>query len=83
LKQDHAYIVYEVYRCSDKTKKTGDPECKPKKLMLLKDRSSTEPVAIEKLIADGADLRLYYEDTTADSIDNFTRKKLLAMKVIN
>jgi hypothetical protein len=51
--------------------------------MKLRDGSSTEGVAIEKLIQDGADLSLYVEDLKADSIDNFTRKKKVTMKIIN
>lgn len=83
LKQDHAYIILETYRCSEKTAIEGDPPCKPKKLMVLKDGTSTEPVAIEKLIADGSDLDLYQEDMEADSIDNFTRNKKVGGKIIN
>ena len=50
LKQDHAYIVYEVFFCqegSDATKYDGNPTCKPKKLMRLKDYSSEDVVPIE------------------------------------
>jgi hypothetical protein len=51
--------------------------------MKLADGSSDELFPIEQLITDGADLDLYIEDLKADSIDNFTRYKKLAMKVIN
>jgi hypothetical protein len=49
LRQDHAYIVYEVFRCSDATKIAGDPQCKPKKLMQLKDGSSDDRVPIDQI----------------------------------
>jgi hypothetical protein len=81
--QDHAFISFEVYRCNDSTKKDGDPDCKPKKQMRLADGSSQEPVPIETLIKDGADLDKYIEDMEADSIDNFSRNKRVGMKVIN
>ena len=29
LKQDHAYITYEIWRCNDAIRKEGDPPCKP------------------------------------------------------
>lgn len=83
MKQDHAYVVYESWRCNEKSKLPGDPACKPKKLMALKDGSSEELFAIEKLLAEGADLSLYEEDLKADSIDNWTKLKVIGMKVIN
>lgn len=83
MKQDHAYIVIEVLRCNSDTKLTGYPDCKPLKMMKLKDGSSTESVAIEKLQADGADLNLYDEDEKGDSIATFCRLKKIAMKIIN
>lgn len=83
LKQDNAYIVFEVLVCNDASKKAGDPACKPKKIMKLADESSDELFPIETLIAEGKDLTLYEEDPDADSIDNFTKNKKIAMKIIN
>lgn len=83
LKQDHAYITVEVWRCSDKTKEANDPPCKPERMMHLKDGSSTDLVDYATLVADGADLDLYVEDLEADTIDNFLRKKKATFKVLN
>ena len=83
LKEDHAFFLYEVKRCSNKIKKDGDAPCKPKKVMKLKDGSSDEQFPIETLIEQGADLTLYKEDLKADSIDNFTRFKKVTLKIIN
>ena len=83
LKEDHAYILFEVKRCSNKNKKEGDALCKPKKVMRLKDGSSDEQFPIETLMEQGADLTLYKEDLKADSIDNFTRFKKATLKIIN
>jgi hypothetical protein len=82
-KESNAYLIYETFRCTEKTKQPGDPPCKPKQVMKLRDGTSTEGVAIEKLIEDGADLTLYEEDLKADSIDNFIRYKKIAMKIFN
>ena len=81
--EDHALMIIEVNRCSDATKGEGDPDCKPRKLMKLADGSSPNTVSYEKLKSDGANLDLYIEDLTADSIDNFVRNKKVAMKIIN
>jgi hypothetical protein len=83
LKQDHAYIVFEVWRCSGKTKEAGDPVCKPERMMMLKDGTSTTSVDIATLKTDGSDLTLYEEDLDADSIDNWVRFKKASMKIIN
>ena len=85
LKQDHAYIVYEVWRCNDVvgTKDDGDPECAPERMMLLKDRSTDVSVDIKTLVDQGADLRLYEEDLEADTIDNWVRYKKAALVIIN
>ena len=83
LKQDHAYILYEVLRCSNENKKDGDAPCKPKKVMHLADGSSEDLIPIETLVEEGKDLSLYVEDLKADSIDNFTRFKKIGMKIIN
>ena len=83
LKQDNAAIVYEVLVCNEASKKDGDPACKPKKIMKLADESTDELFPIETLIAEGKDLTLYEEDPDADSIDNFTKNKKIAMKIIN
>jgi hypothetical protein len=61
----------------------GDPDCKPERMMMLKDGTSTESIDIATLVADGANLRLYEEDLEADSIDNWVRLKKAAMKIIN
>ena len=85
LKQDHAYIVFEVWRCNDKekTKEDGDPVCKPERMMMLKDGKSPQSVDIATLKAEGADLRLYEEDLEADSIDNWVRFKKASMLILN
>jgi hypothetical protein len=56
LKQDHAYIVFEIWRCNDGTKEAEDPVCKPERMMKLKDGTSTDSIDIATLIADAADL---------------------------
>ena len=76
-------MIFEVLRCSDASKKDGDPECKPRKLMRLADGSSDELFTIEQLQNDGADLDMYEEDLNADTINNFVRNKKFAMKIIN
>lgn len=78
-----AYIYYEVMTCGPKSSKPDDPPCKPRKVMKLADGSSDERFPIETLIAEGKDLDLYKEDPNADSIDNFTKNKKIAMKIIN
>jgi hypothetical protein len=83
LKQDHAYIVFEILRCGVTTMEPRDPVCKPERMMILKDGSTTDSVDIATLIADGANLRLYEEDLEADSIDNWVRLKRASMKIIN
>jgi hypothetical protein len=83
MKQDHAYIVFEVWRCNDDTKEAGYPICKPDKMMMLKDGTSTESIDIATLIANGANLELYEDDLEADTIDNWVRLKKASMKIIN
>jgi hypothetical protein len=83
LKQEHAYIIFEVWRCNEKTKEAGDPVCKPERMMTLKDGTSTESVDIATLKASGANLKLYEEDLEADSIDNWLRYKKASMLIIN
>jgi hypothetical protein len=83
LKQDHAYIVFESWRCSEKTKEEGDPDCKPESMMKLKVKDGSASVDIATLEADGTDLSLYEEDLEADSINNFVRFKKATMKIIN
>lgn len=83
MKQDHAYTVFEVWRCNESTKEEGDPACKPSRMMMLKDGSSTESVDIATLIADGSNLKLYEEDLEADTIDNWVRLKKASMKIVN
>lgn len=51
--------------------------------MKLADGSSEELFPIETLVAEGADHSLYKEDLEADSIDNFTRNKMIGLKIIN
>ena len=51
--------------------------------MKLADGSSEELTSYEQLVSEGADLDLYIEDLSADSIDNFVRHKKVAMKIIN
>jgi hypothetical protein len=77
--------VFEVWRCNDvkDTKVAGDPVCKPERMMKLKDGTSTDSIDIATLKADGANLKLYYEDLEADSIDNWLREKKASMKIIN
>lgn len=87
LKQDHAYILYEILRCNedskiDETKPEGGyPECKPERMMRLKTDLTTDPVDFKDIAA--ADLPLYEEDLEADTIDNWLRYKVAAMKVLN
>ena len=85
LKQDHAYLIFETWRCHDTIRVAGDPVCKPNKMMYLKDGTSTASVAIETLVANGADLSLYDEDMEDKnaSIDNWVRYKKIALKIIN
>jgi len=27
LEKEHAYVIYEIHKCSEKTRKNTDPEC--------------------------------------------------------
>ena len=83
LEQDHAYIVYEVWRCNEETREVGDPVCKPERMMKPKADSSSESEDIATLKADGKNLNDYVEDLEADSIDNWVRFKKASMKIIN
>ena len=86
-KEDHAYITFEVFRCSEDTKidetkpEGGYPECKPERMMKLKS-DLTAPSVNYNTIAQ-ADLINYEEDLEADTIDNWLRYKVAAMKIIN
>lgn len=87
LSQDHAYIVFEILRCSDDSKNDetkpagGWPECKPERMMRLK--SDLTAPAVDYKDITKADLSKYIEDLEADTIDNWLRYKLAAMKIIN
>jgi hypothetical protein len=86
-KEDHAYITFEVLRCSEDTKidetkpEGGHPECKPERMMKL-NSDPTAPSVDYSTIAE-ADLINYDEDLEADTIDNWLRFKVAAMKIIN
>jgi hypothetical protein len=81
LKQEHAYIIYEVWRCNENTKKADDPACKPQRMMHLKSDPTAERVDWATIAE--ADRDLYEEDETADSIDTWMRKKRIGLKVLN
>lgn len=59
----------------------GDPPCAVKTYMRLISDPSAAPV--DKTSIPESDLKDYYEDLEADSIDNWTRTKMVAMKLIN
>lgn len=86
LKQDHGYFIYEIWRCSDKATLTDletEIQCAPDTLMKLK--SDPNAASVDKSTISQADLdaNLYEEDLEGDSIDNFLRTKVVAMKLIN
>jgi hypothetical protein len=81
LKQEHAYIIYEVWRCNEATKKAGDPACKPERMMHLKNDPAAPRVDWKDIPE--ADRDLYEEDLKADSIDNWMRYKKISLKVLN
>jgi len=27
MEKDHAYVIFEIHKCSNETRKEGDPEC--------------------------------------------------------
>ena len=86
-KQDHAYITYEIFRCSEDTKieetkpEGGYPECKPERMMKLKSDLTAPSVDYNTIAKE--DLINYEEDLEADTIDNWLRYKVAAMKIIN
>jgi hypothetical protein len=81
-KQEHSYIVIEVWRCNDDTKPEGfNGVCKPDRMLRLLSDPSAPPVDAKTILE--ADLDKYYEDLQADTIDNWLREKKVELKVLN
>ena len=78
-------MVTEVWRCISEAEPANNLEarsdCAPDTLV-RKIGDETVPSVDKKTISE-ADLYLYEEDLTGDSIDNWLRNKVATMKVIN
>ena len=87
LEQDHGFFVYEVWRCSSKeilsdldTVPDESQRCAPDTIMKrLDDPSDTK----DKNDIPEEELDLWEVDLEAESIDNYLRNKVIAMKLIN
>jgi hypothetical protein len=88
FKEDHAYVVFETWKCNDKTKRPGTScavetylKCKTDKVGQCSLTGSVDKKTILKDYP--SEINLYEDDLIADSIDNWTRNKIIAMKVVN
>jgi hypothetical protein len=85
LEQDHSYLITEVWRCISEAEPANNLEassnCAPD--TLVRKIGDTSVPSVDKKTVPEADLYLYEEDLTGDSIDNWLRNKVVTMKVIN